>query len=171
MNSMQDDTMRQHPFRAPLLDMMVIGGETCARAFLAYQQELLRFAAARLQSRAELGSSLAQSRDWFEAAAVQQRWLSAAMADWARETQRLLQMSSDLAVEHAHQAEQRAHGIAQAAADTVRQAADQAQSAMQTGESAMRHAVDAATGATQTVTDEALAASDRAARRSRRAGE
>jgi hypothetical protein len=166
----QADTLRQS-FKAPLLDMMVHGGESCARTFLAYQQELMRFTASRLQSAAALGQTLAQSRDWFEAATAQQRWFAASLAEYAQETQRLLHLSSELAVEQAHKAEERAQGVAQAAADTVRQAADQAQSAVEAGESIVRRTAEATTAAAEGAIDEAQAAGERAARRYRRSGE
>jgi hypothetical protein len=169
MATTQADTLQS--FKAPLLDMVVHGGESCARTFLTYQQEMLRFTASRLQSGAELGRMLMQSRDLFEAATAQQRWFAASLSEYAQEAQRLLRMSSELAVEHARQAEEGAHGAAQAAADTVRRTADQAQSTMETGESAMRSAVEAAIASSEGAMEEAQAAGEHAARRYRRSSE
>jgi hypothetical protein len=170
MATTQSDTLRQ-PFKAPLLDMVVHGGESCARTFLTYQQEMLRFTASRLQSGAELGRTLMQTRDWFEAATAQQRWFAASLAEYAQEAQRLLRMSSELAIEHARQAEEGAHSAAHAAADAVRRTADQAPATMETGESAMRSAAEAVTAASEGAMEEAQATSERAARRYRRSSE
>ena len=44
MATTQADTSLQS-FKTPLLDMVVRGGESCARTVLTYQQELMRFSA------------------------------------------------------------------------------------------------------------------------------
>jgi hypothetical protein len=170
MAATQADTLRQS-FNTPLLDMIVHGGETCARTLLAYQQELMRFAASRLQSGAELGRTLAQSHDWFEAVSAQQRWFAAAMTEYAREGQRLLHISSELAIEHTHQVGEDARQAARTGTDSLRKAAGDVQSAAEATESYLRGATEAVGDATKNMAEEGEAAAERSARRARRSGE
>ena len=87
------------PLDLAAAEAFVAAGETCTRGWLAWQQEMMRFAFARWQADAELSLSLARCRDIGEAVGLQQDWLATAARDYAAEAGQLLQMAGRFAGE------------------------------------------------------------------------
>ncbi|SMF55529.1 Phasin protein [Tistlia consotensis] len=80
-------------FDPTAFDAVLRGSEDCARTCLAWQQELLRFTTSRLQADAELPLSLARCRDVPDLVALQQRWFTTALQDYASEAGQLLDLA------------------------------------------------------------------------------
>lgn len=57
-------------------------------------QELMDFAASRLRKDTELGESLSKCRSWDETAEVQSAWMRTAFDDYARETEKVMEIVS-----------------------------------------------------------------------------
>ena len=57
-------------------------------------RELMDFAAARLRKDTELGESLSKCRTWDETAEVQSDWMRTALDDYARETEKVMEIVS-----------------------------------------------------------------------------
>lgn len=57
-------------------------------------RELMDFAAARLRKDTELGESLSKCRSWPETAEVQSDWMRTAFEDYARETEKVMEIMS-----------------------------------------------------------------------------
>lgn len=72
------------------------GGRACADAVLAWQQEVLRFAARRWEADLELSVALAGCRDLGDLVAVQQDWLSSAFRDYTDEGSRLARIAEQV---------------------------------------------------------------------------
>jgi hypothetical protein len=176
MATTHGDTLRQPSFNAPIIEMITHTSASCARALLTYQEELLRFTTCRLESDAALGRALAQSRDWLEANQLQQQWLTTAVAEYAKEAERLLKMTTELTLDAASKTVSGAHDIAQAGAEAARKTADEAQSAAQQStaqatEDYLRGAAEATSEAAERASDDAQATGERAARRTRRSSD
>lgn len=77
----------------PTLDALTRAGEACSQACQAWQQEVARFTAARLQSDSELGRKLVGCGDWAEAAKLQQEWALAMAQDYMNEGNRMFQLA------------------------------------------------------------------------------
>ncbi|MBV8536656.1 MAG: phasin family protein [Alphaproteobacteria bacterium] len=114
----------------PIVDALMRTTESYSKACLAWHEEILRFAAERLQRDSELGQALANTRNWADAAKLHQEWASSALRDYTNETTRLLEIAADVgskiaqtstnaASEAGHTATEAARATAEAAADTA----------------------------------------------------
>ncbi len=61
------------------------------------QGEICSFVTKRLTNDLEHGRKLAECKDWHQAAAIQQQWLSQAVEDYVSEGQKLMQMTTQAA--------------------------------------------------------------------------
>lgn len=75
-------------------DAMTRMGEGCAQVCQAWQQEVARFTASRLESDGELGRKLMTCGNWAEAARLQQYWASAMAQDYLNQANRMVQLAS-----------------------------------------------------------------------------
>src|SRR5258708_7057590 len=82
-------------FDAPQIDVITQAGDAYGKACLAWQQEVFRFVAGRLQADGEFGQRLMGCQNWNEAAAVQQKWATSATEDFLNEANKLVQLASD----------------------------------------------------------------------------
>jgi hypothetical protein len=72
-------------------------GEAYAEACLAWQSEIFRFAASRLQWDAKVGEALASCKSVAELAEVQKDWVESTVKDYVDEGNRLFQLANKLA--------------------------------------------------------------------------
>ena len=79
--------------------------EACSKAGVAWQQELARFTAARLERDGAFGQKLLGAKNWLEAVKIQQDWFQSTGQDYAEETNRLVQMAQKIGAELVHAAE------------------------------------------------------------------
>jgi hypothetical protein len=84
------------PFNGPILAAAIRAGEAFSKLYLAWQEELARFAAIRFDSANETGRKLLMCRDWAEAAKVQQEWAASAVNEFFDEPSRLVQIASKI---------------------------------------------------------------------------
>lgn len=113
-------------FNGPVLDTMVRTTESYGKACFAWHEEMLRFAAARLQRDSELGQALANTRTWADAAKLQQEWAASALRDYTTETTRLFEIAADVGTKISQSTSQAAGAASQMGADAVRSAAEAA---------------------------------------------
>jgi hypothetical protein len=106
----------------PVFGAVARGGEAYGRALLGWQNELLRFAGARLRSDTEFGRSLVGCRDWMEAARLQQSWLNAVVQDYVEETGRLLRLATTLGGEFDETAREETEEVAARGAEWTERA-------------------------------------------------
>lgn len=78
------------------IDTMMRMGETCARACQTWQQEIARFAAARLENDGELGKQLMSCGNWAEAVKLQQDWAGVMAQDYLNQANRMIHLASSL---------------------------------------------------------------------------
>jgi hypothetical protein len=71
-------------------------GEACSTACQAWQQEVARFVAARLESDGELGRKLMTCGSWSEALRLQQDWAGTMAQDYLNQTKRMIQLASSM---------------------------------------------------------------------------
>lgn len=83
-------------FSGPMVDAVVRTTESYGKACLAWQEEIMRFAATRLQRDTELGQALAGTRSWTDAAKLQQEWAASAIRDYTTGTTRLFEIAADV---------------------------------------------------------------------------
>lgn len=72
------------------------GCRSCLAATTAFEQEMLRFWAARLQRDLATGAALWQARDPQTIAKLQSEWAATAMQDYAEQYARLIGLAFDL---------------------------------------------------------------------------
>jgi hypothetical protein len=84
-------------FNSAFLDTFTRTGETCAKAYLAWQDELFRFMASRLQRDGKVSQALASSKMLDEAAEVQRDWLQSTVQNYVDEANRLTQLAAKMA--------------------------------------------------------------------------
>jgi phasin protein len=82
-------------FNGPMVDVFMRTTESCSKACLAWHDEVLRFAAERMQRDSELGQALASTRNWADAAKLQQEWAASMLRDYTTETTRLFEIAAD----------------------------------------------------------------------------
>jgi hypothetical protein len=82
-------------FSGPMVDVVMRTTESCSKACLAWHEEVMRFAATRLQRDSELGQALVSTRNWADAAKLQQEWAASALRDYTNETTRLFEIAAD----------------------------------------------------------------------------
>jgi len=109
----------------PMFGAVARGGEAYSRALLGWQNELLRFAGARLRTDTEFGRSLVGCRDWMEAARLQQSWLNAAVQEYVEEAGRLLRLATSLGGELDETAREEAEEVAARGTDWAEQASSE----------------------------------------------
>jgi hypothetical protein len=80
----------------PALTSLTRTAEWYAKTLLTWQNEIVRFAAARLGRGIELGRSLMDCRTWTDASRAQQDWAVSTLEDYADETSRLIQLATGL---------------------------------------------------------------------------
>jgi Phasin protein len=80
----------------PALNTFARMTEWYANAFLSLQDEIMRFATARIDSAAALGRSLADCRSWTDASKLQQDWAVSTLHDYVDETNRLVRVATGL---------------------------------------------------------------------------
>jgi Phasin protein len=103
----------------PIADAVLRATESCGQAYLAWQEEVLRFASARIQRDSELGQALAKSRNWQDAAKLQQEWASSAVHDYTEETTRLLEIAVGAGSKITRTSMDAGRSAAQSASDSV----------------------------------------------------
>ena len=117
----------------PIVDALMRTTESCSKACLAWHEEILRFAAERLQRDSELGQALANTRNWADAAKLHQEWATSALRDYTNETTRLFEIAADAGSKFAQTSTQAAAEAGQtmtaAARSTTEAAADMADEA------------------------------------------
>lgn len=107
-------------FSGPVVDAVMRTTESYSKACLAWHEEVLRFAAARLQRGSELGQALANTRNWADAAKLHQEWAASALRDYTDETTRLLELAADAGSKLAQNSTQAAGAAGQMATDVTR---------------------------------------------------
>jgi hypothetical protein len=80
----------------PLSDIWVHNWEAYAKAWLSWQQEVLRFWGARLQWDGQVSGAFAKCRTMSELAEIQQDWAMSTARDYAEELTRLAQAGANL---------------------------------------------------------------------------
>ena len=133
-------------FAGPMVDAVVRTTESYGKACLAWHEEIMRFAAARLQRDTELGQALVSTRSWADAAKLQQEWAASAIRDYTNETTRLFEIAADAGSKLTEHSVPAASAVSRMATDTVREAAR-----------ATTEATRSAAGVMGTATDEARA--------------
>jgi hypothetical protein len=78
----------------PLADVVTECGEACSKGLAQWQDEVARFAQARLQRNSELADAMARCRDVNDMVGVQQEWLKAASQDYMQQTARMMGIAS-----------------------------------------------------------------------------
>lgn len=111
-------------FNGPAVDAVMRTTESYSKACLAWHEEVLRFAAARLQRDSELGQALANTRNWADAAKLHQEWATSALRDYTDETTRLFELAADAGSKLAQGSTQAAGSAGQMAADATRSAVE-----------------------------------------------
>ncbi len=129
-------------FSGPMVDAVVRTTESYGKACLALHEEILRFAAARLQRDTELGQALASTRNWADAAKLQQEWAASAIRDYTNETTRLFEIATDAGSKITETSVPPVAAMSRMASETARETARAA------GES-MRSAAEATTAAAE----------------------
>lgn len=81
------------PFSFDSAMACVMAAQAGAQACMEWQQELARFAAARLQEDLRVPASLASCRDVGDLVSVQQKWLDTATQDYMTEGERLMRIA------------------------------------------------------------------------------
>lgn len=80
----------------PAIGAWVHSGEAYAKAWLAWQQEVLRFWGSRLQWDGQVSAAFAKCRTLGEFAEVQQDWAMSTARDYFEELTRLAQVGANL---------------------------------------------------------------------------
>ncbi len=83
----------------PVLETLARAGAACNQASLAWQQEVVRFTTARLESDSQLGQQLLTCRNWTDVAKLQRDWLSSMTHDYLDEANRLVRLASKFGTE------------------------------------------------------------------------
>jgi hypothetical protein len=81
-------------FNVPMVDALTRAGESCTKACQAWQEEVVRFTASRLECDSELGRKLVACRNWADAAKLQQDWAAITAQDYLNEANRMTQLAS-----------------------------------------------------------------------------
>lgn len=81
-------------FNGAMTDVVSRAGEVWTRACLEWQQEVARFASARIDGDLELARSLAQCQGVVDLVKLQQRWAATAVRDYSEETGQLMQIAT-----------------------------------------------------------------------------
>lgn len=129
----------------PMVDVVVRTTESYGKACLAWHEEILRFAATRLQRGSELGQALASTRSWADAAKLHQEWAASAIRDYTNETTRLFEIAADAGSKITESSVPAAAAAGRMGAEAARSATEAARS---TGEAATRATAEAAESAT-----------------------
>ncbi len=86
-------------FNGAALDMVTRAGQAYFNSMTAVNEELMRFAALRLQHDAEFGQTLTKCEDWSAAAELQQDWVHEAGEEYFAEAGKLLELASKVTME------------------------------------------------------------------------
>jgi hypothetical protein len=86
-------------FNGAALDMMTRASQAYLSNMTALNEELMRFAALRLQHDAEFGQTLTKCQDWSAAAELQQGWVREASEEYFAEAGKLLELASKATIE------------------------------------------------------------------------
>ncbi len=120
-------------FNGPIVDTLVRTAESFGKTCFAWQEEVFRFASARLQRDTELGQALVNTRNWADAAKLQQEWASSTIRDYTSEATRLLEIAtqaqSDIMHASADIAPAATQRATEAAEPVMRRAQDEARAA------------------------------------------
>lgn len=103
--------------QGPLMQGAERGSALCARSLLAWQQEMMGFAARRLRENGEAGAALLRCRTPAEVVTVQHDWLRTALDSYAEEGDRLLAVAGEAAGDLTAEAEAVYRPLAQATAE------------------------------------------------------
>lgn len=106
-------------FNGPM-DAVMRTTESYGKACLAWHEEILRFAAERLQRDSELGHALASTRNWTDAAKLHQEWATSTLRDYTTETSRLFEIAADAGSKIAQTSASSAADAGEAVADAGR---------------------------------------------------
>lgn len=123
----------------PVFEVAARTGSAYSTAYLAWQDEILRFTSARLERDAEFGTNLLKCDKWADAARLQQSWVTAAVEDYVNEANKLFALATNLTADMARgtretrqtagaavePAAEGAGRFARAAAETVAAATDE----------------------------------------------
>jgi phasin family protein len=96
-------------FNGAALDMVSRAGQAYFNSVTALNEELMRFAALRMQHDAEFGQTLTKCEDWSAAAELQQGWVREAGEEYFAEAGKLLELASKATVESWKPVQQRAN--------------------------------------------------------------
>lgn len=129
----------------PIVDAVVRTTESYGKAYLAWQEEILRFAATRLQRDSELGQALANTRSWADAAKLQQEWTASTIRDYTNETTRLFEIAADAGSKITESSLPATSAGGRMATDTMRSAGD----AMRSTTDAMRSTAESVSNAAE----------------------
>lgn len=88
----------------PMIEVAARTGNACGRAYLAWQDELLRFTSTRLRRDAEFGSNLLKCDKWEDAARLQQSWVASTVDDYVSEANKLFELAASLTTDVARRA-------------------------------------------------------------------
>jgi hypothetical protein len=90
---------RMAAFNGAALDMMTRASQAYLSSMTALNEELMRFAALRLQHDAEFGQTLTKCEDWSAAAELQQGWVREAGEEYFAEAGKLFELASKATIE------------------------------------------------------------------------
>lgn len=81
-------------FNGSMTEIVSRAGEAWTRACMEWQEEVARFASARMEDDLELARSLAQCQSVVDLVMLQQKWAAAAVRDYTEETGQLMQIAT-----------------------------------------------------------------------------
>lgn len=136
----------------PMVDAVVRTTESYGKACLAWHEEVLRFAAARLQRDSELGQALANTRNWADAAKLQQEWAASAIRDYTSETTRLFEIAADAGSKITETSVPAMSAVGRMAGETARSTTSAAGEAMKSAADATSSAAEEARESTRRAT-------------------
>ncbi|MDH3596859.1 MAG: phasin family protein [Rhodospirillales bacterium] len=86
-------------FNGAAMDMISRAGQAYFNSVTALNEELMRFAALRMQHDAEFGQTLTKCQDWSAAAELQQGWVREASEEYFAEAGKLFELASKATIE------------------------------------------------------------------------
>jgi hypothetical protein len=110
----------------PVIETAARTSSAYSKAYLAWQDEILRFTSTRLQRDAEFGTELLKCDKWADAARLQQTWVTATVEDYVSEANRLFELATNLTSDVARTSSDNMRATADEARRTVGAAGEQA---------------------------------------------
>lgn len=110
----------------PVFEVAARTGSAYSKAYLAWQDEILRFTSTRFQRDAEFGTNLLKCDKWADAARLQQSWVTSAVEDYVNEANKLMELATSLTNDVARSARDTARTAGREAGRAAEEAGEQA---------------------------------------------